>query len=274
MKNYRKAVEERRETILQTVDLLKEVTVEELAKKCRVSQMTIRRDLQMLEDRGLLKREYGKAVSTIIKPDKLPGDDRDMIDPEIMRCRRSISKFAARLVEDGDCVFINGSRTALDLLDYVRDKRIRVYTNNGWVLEKQIPDNISVIVSGGELAGRIMVGAYVLQNLLNLTADKTFIGCGAVYDDGEFRYDIPTEIGINELLISRTQGDLYILADHTKLQRRDEFNTGYGSCRYHHEVNLITDGKADPLLVARLREQGINVILVSDQEQAAGDRNG
>ena len=269
MKNYRKAVEDRQRNILDTVLEHKEIEVRELADITGVSPMTVRRDLQLLESRGLLRRVYGKAISPDIA---FPGGV-EVID----RCRDAISAYAASLVADGDKLFINGSRTALNLLDHMKAVGVRVFTNNSWVTDKQLSDNVTVILSGGELSSRVMVGEYVLQNLLNLSADKTFIGCAAVYDDGEFRYDIPTEIGINEVMISRTKGKLFILADHTKLQRREQHANSYGSCRYDHDVTLITDDMADPVMVARLREKKINVIVVPTGRQTAGqpgDQNG
>jgi DeoR/GlpR family transcriptional regulator of sugar metabolism len=110
-----------------------------------------------------------------------------------------------------------------------------------------------------------MVGDYVMRNLLTTHAEKTFIGCAAVYDNGEFRYDIPTEIGINESMIARTKGELYILVDHSKIQSRSsQVNQGnmYGSCTYDHSLTLITDEFADADCVERLRQNGIKVIQI------------
>ena len=256
MKNYRKAVEERQSKILQLVREREEIAVEELANITHVSPMTVRRDLQVLENRGLLSRVYGKALSLERSGREGPHSRHEML------CRDSLSAYAASLVKDHDKIFINGSRTALNLLDHVKARDVRVYTNNGWVLEKKLGENVNVTLSGGELTSRIMVGEYVMQNLLNLTANKTFIGCAAVYDNGEFRYNIPTEIGINELMISRTKGELYILADHTKLQQREKHINGYGSCRYHHDVTLITDEEADREMVAKLRAMQIRVMII------------
>lgn len=95
-----------------------------------------------------------------------------------------------------------------------------------------------------------------------MTADKTFLGCAAVYEDGEFRYDIPTEIGINEAMIARTSKELYILADFTKLRKREAQMNSYGSCAYERPCTLITDDNANRMVVEKIRKQGINVIVV------------
>ena len=80
---------------------------------------------------------------------------------------------------------------------------------------------------------------------------------------GEFCYNIPTEIGINETMIARTTKELYILADHTKLNDPEASVAKYGSCTYDRQVTLITDEKADPETVASLQALGIEVHLVS-----------
>ncbi|MBQ9563003.1 MAG: DeoR/GlpR transcriptional regulator [Lachnospiraceae bacterium] len=256
MKNDRKTVEKRWQTILQAVRESGEVRVEELTAQLGVSPMTVRRDLKALAARGLLEHQYGRAVS-------VEQAEKERRDAQSLRVYRDkIAAYAAGLVKDGSTVFINGSRTALGLLSYMESKKVTVYTNNGWAMDSTYPDGVSIRLIGGEIYDHIMVGDYVVQNLLNLWAETTFIGCAAVYEDGEFRYDIPTEIGINEIMISHTEGELYVLADHTKLTRRTDQSNVYGSCKYSRPVTLITDSLADPEIVSKLRVSGINVVLV------------
>lgn len=257
MRNDRKSIFERHQNILNMVREKGEATVEDISREFGISEMTVRRDLQILSEKNLLCRIHGGAVS--LSNVQKTSDEKTVIAV----CRSSISAYASRLVADGDTLFINGSLTALGLLDYVKDKQLTVYTNNGNVVGRHYAAGIKIRITGGELRGNVMVGDYVMRNLLELKADKTFIGCAAVYDDGEFRYDIPTEIGINEAMISRTVGEFYILADHSKLQHRTGQNAAYGSCTYDFPYTLITDELADQDYVDTLRSQGIRVIRVS-----------
>lgn len=256
MKNNRKAVDERHSQILKMVRERGEVKVEEIAKEYQISLMTVRRDLQYLEREKLLSRTHGGAISLARANMTLSRDEK------AAACRERISQYASRFVEDGETLFINGSRTALNILKYVEGKRVSVYTNNCWGIGTKYPPGVTVYFTGGEVRSNVMVGEYVMRNLLSLSADKTFIGCAAVYDDGEFRYDIPTEIGINEAMISRTSKELYILADHTKLKKRESLENSYGSCAYDKPLTLITDEYADPVVVEQLRKYGLNVVMV------------
>ncbi len=256
MKNNREAVEKRHRELLQIITEAGEISVAELAQKMNVTPMTIRRDLHVLAAGGNVVHAHGKAVSA----EYAAKGSRE--DEERNFCRDILSSYAAGLVEDGDTLFINGSRTALNLLHYIPDRSVTAITNNGWAVDGNYPDNIRIRLIGGDIYDHVMVGEYVVQSLLRMHADKLFIGCAAIYEDGEFRYDIPTEIGINEMMISRTRGKTYILADHTKLQKRTSNISSYGSCRYTVPVTLITDEMADPAILSRLRDSGIEIVTV------------
>ena len=256
MKRDRKSVDDRQMNILNTIREKGDISVEELAEKCQVSLMTIRRDLASLDEKGMIRRYHGGATAV---------DQRGPITPEeeTALCRREIARYAAEFIEDGDSLFINGSATALGVLEYTGEKKIKVMTNNARAITMPHANGISLALTGGELREHVMVGDYVMQNLLRLEADKTFIGCAAVYDDGEFSYNIPTEIGINESMIARTKGELFILADHTKIRKRKDLTQQYGSCIYDCPVTLITDEMADPECIDSLRKVLSNVVVIS-----------
>ena len=256
MKNNRRAVSERQNQLLNMVISKGEISVEELAESLSVSAMTIRRDLGILSERGLLIRKHGSAESVNFS------GINSKSNPDIIACRNALSIYAASLVGDGDKIFINGSRTALNLLNYTGEKKVRVITNNGWSLDGKYPENVQIRLIGGYVYEHILVGEYAVESLIGLSADKLFVGCAAVYWDGQFRYDIPSEIGINEMMVSRTEGDIYVLADHSKLRNKEDAMI-YGCFRYPVPVTLVTDEKADPEILSKLRSTGLKVLIVS-----------
>ena len=249
-------MEHRRSLILKKIREEEEVNVEELAHEFGLSCMTVRRDLQYLEDRNLVTRFYGGAT---VNPEYRCASAEE----ELALYRRQISRYAATKVLNGETLFLNGSTTALGLLDYITAHNVHIITNNGMAVTKKPHKGVSVTLTGGELREHVMVGESVMRFLLNNTADKTFLGCAGVTPNGEFCYNIPTEIGINETMIARTTKELYILADHTKLNNPDILLAKYGSCTYDRQVTLITDEKADPKSVDSLRKLGIEVHQVS-----------
>lgn len=256
MKRPRSSVDERRLEILKRIQENDEIKVDALAEEFGLSLMTVRRDLQFLESRQLITRFHGGATARLTS--------RPMTEAEeIQMYRQRIAQFATRFISPGDTLFINGSLTALDVLKYVQTSNVHVVTNNGRAIGVKYPSGVTVTLTGGELRDHIMVGDYVMRNLLNTTATKTFIGCAAITAKAEFCYNIPMEIGINEAMISRTTQGLYILADHTKIQKVAMPENRYGCCIYEGHWTLITDEKADPDVVAELRRAGKQVYVVS-----------
>lgn len=254
MKRDYESVERRRSQILKMIREKDSMKVEELAEIFQMSAMSVRRDLQFLEDRNLITRFYGGAKANAALQCKSK-------EEELMLYRKLLGRYAASKVASGDTIFINGSSCALGLLDYLSATNVRVITNNGYAVTKACPKNVTITLTGGELREHIMVGDSVMRHLLNETANKTFIGCAGVTANGEFSYNIPMEIGINEAMISRTTDELYILADHSKLDNT-QFHHQYGTCTYERQVTLITDEKANPFVVESLRNMGMEVYQV------------
>ncbi len=96
MKNNRKAVEERHLKILNMIRERGEVKVEELAELFQISPMTVRRDMQYLEEEKLISRIHGGAVS-LEKANMLLSQDE-----KISLCRERISEYASRFIDDGE----------------------------------------------------------------------------------------------------------------------------------------------------------------------------
>jgi DeoR/GlpR family transcriptional regulator of sugar metabolism len=63
-------------------------------------------------------------------------------------------------------------------------------------------------------------------------------------------------------MISHTRKELFILADHTKVKKREAQENSYGSCVYDRPCTLITDDNADMMVLEKLKKNGINVIIV------------
>ncbi len=254
MKQGRQAVDARRAKILALIRERRKIKVEELSILFGVSFMTIRRDLQALEDLGQIGRFYGGAS---VEPYAVSVNEQD----ETAFYRDFISRRAADLIESGDKIFINGSRTALELLRYIQREPVQVFTNNGLAVGFDCPSGVEITISGGVPrgdGGRVLTGDCAMRNLLMTRADKAFMGCSGISPDGEILCDIPTELGVNETMISHAY-QYYILADHTKIGK-----TGaYASFALETPGTIITDELAPPVVLERLKNLGMKIIRVS-----------
>jgi len=250
MKRERTFVENRRNSILEIMTNSPKVRVDELAEIFQVSLITIRRDLQYLEDEKKLVRFYGGAVTN--QTDALSEKEK-----EVQLYRALIAEFAAAQVEDGDSLFINTSANALQLLQYVNKQNVTVITNNGKAINCDNPPGVSVILTGGELRfpKEAMVGEFAERNLQKVYAKKAFIGCSGLSPECGMTTENANEVNLNSLMIRRTTKTTYILADHTKMGNNSSFRT----CGIDKITHLITDEKAPPDIINTLEEMGVKV---------------
>ncbi|MDO4555679.1 MAG: DeoR/GlpR family DNA-binding transcription regulator [Lachnospiraceae bacterium] len=255
MKRERAYVDNRRNKILEIMEAQPEVKVEELAKTFEVSPITIRRDLQYLEDNKKLVRFYGGA--SVKKKE-------EQIQDEVKLYRTLIARYAATLVEDGDTIFINTSSNALGMLEYIDKQNVTVITNNGRAINKEHKDGINVILTGGELRypKEAMVGDFAIRNLQTVYAKKSFVGCSGISEECGMTTEIANEVNINELMINNALKETYILADHTKIGK----NSSFISCTIEKIGNLITDELAPADQLELMREKGVKIHIVKKGE--------
>lgn len=249
MKKSRSEVEERRKKILAQVSEQGEVEVALLAKRFDVSLLTIRRDLQVLEDERYLERFYGGAKRGINLAEEFVKNEKDLI-------AESIARYAATLVEDGDSIFINTSSTALRMVKYI-NKTVTVITNNGNIINMATPPNVTVVLTGGELRYKkgAMVGDFALSSLMRVTAKKSFIGCGGLSVDVGMTTEMLNEVNINKAMFERISGNAYILADYSKIGK----NRSFVSCPTESITDLITDAKAPKEELLKLKNRGVRI---------------
>ena len=248
MKREKACVDARRNRSMDILRDRPQVRVDELADLLEVSVITIRRDLQYLEEQKRLIRVYGGAVAV---------PEREEKTDDIKMYRDLIARYAARLVEDGDTLFLNTSRNARQMLRYITRKNVTVITNNGRVIDAERGPGVHVILTGGELRypKEAMVGDYAIRNLQTVIAKKSFIGCSGLDPATGMTTENANEVTINQLMVRNVAREAYLLADHTKLGKSSSFI----SCPIEEIRYLITDEKASPEIVEELRSRGVMV---------------
>lgn len=237
----------------------KTISVERMARKFSVSPLTIRRDLELFEAQGFVRRHYGGA--SII--DGAVGEDPTKTSATNStrsgEFRQLVAKKAATLVEDGDTIFINSSRTALAMLPFIRKKSVSVITNNGNALLCPHDPSVSIFLTGGEVDGdkHSLVGDFALSAIKKINADKCFLGVSGISADGQISTAVLQETMINMLMIEHTKGDVVILADHSRIGKPHNFIIAdCGQVAY-----IVTDSLADPAIVENFVAMGVTVLL-------------
>ena len=173
--------EERREKILSKIKSSRSVLAKELAEEFQVSIDTIRRDLTVMEEEGLLKRTHGGAVH-LSKVRRFPMADRIRYS-EGTEHQNAVAKLAAACIEQGDTVFIGGASIHYILLKYLpADIDFTVITNSLVIAEKlKDSANIEIYIVGGKIKSEEgIVDPLATEFIKTLRIDKAFLTGGGI----------------------------------------------------------------------------------------------
>ena len=239
MKRSKALVASRRDEITAILEVRGQVSVAELAEHFDVSALTIRRDLDYLESQQVLT--LGR-----------PSGSRQI------RANKAIAREAARHVEDGDCIFINTSSTALGLLEFITAQDVTVITNNGKALMLEERQNVSVLLTGGEIRPprASMTGEIAMETIKRVTAAKSFLGCTGLSANFGLTSATSPEPAINSVMLEHSKQHV-ILADSSKIGLTSSFQ--FGSI---DEIDLlITDTGISDDQVQLLKAYGIKEIV-------------
>lgn len=211
--------EERRRRVMEALARRGAVSVAALSRALGSSEATLRRDLQRLEEEGLLRRTHGGAV--------LAGDsaEAELFPPDKAALqvveKRAIADAAARLVAPGEVVALNGGTTTLEVARRLRAvEGLRVVTNSvGVAAELAGTPSLEVTLTGGTLRGSLeLFGPLAEQALRNIYVDTAFIGVdGFTLQHGLTTYN-QAEAYINRIMIGQARR-VIVVADHTKIGR-------------------------------------------------------
>ncbi len=227
-------VEERLDMILDVLFKEKKISNRYLTKKLHVSESTLRRDLDILEEAGKIRRVHGGAVLNI------KTDERSFTDNEqsMLEEKKSIGRKASKLIPDKSLVFLDAGSTTNMMIDFLEAKDVRIVTNGLMHASKLMERGIDTIIIGGRLKARTRVttGVIAMNELCDFNFDLAFIGANGF--DEEYFYTAD----INEALIKRKAIELsnkaYILADSSK-----EHEVYHAKIIGRHDVELIEENK-------------------------------
>ncbi len=234
------------------------VRVESLCAELGVSAATVRRDLEVLEEHGQVRRVHGGAVRLHGRLDEPLFDDKKAIArPE----KVAIATAALALIEAGDTIYLDGGSTVLELARLLVSREdVTIVTNSLRAAAELAAGGPKLIVIGGELRRRsqTIVGALTRQTLESIHVDKAFMGTmGLTLNDGLSTTD-PNEAFTKELVMARAR-QVVLLTHHEKFG-----SVAFSKAGELKDVNiLITDDGADPAFVRAARRAGVRVMTVS-----------
>lgn len=211
--------EQRRRRIIELLDAEEAADVAHLAGTFAVSPATIRRDLQHLEEDGLITRTHGGAItpaSTAFEPLYVQKTQERWIE------KTAIAERAAAFVDDGDVVVLDSGSTTLALakrLKHVRDLTI-IATDLKIALELADVPGFNVIVVGGQVRPGLysVVGSMAEHVLSQFHANHAFIGADAIDLAMGISNATMVEVDVKRRVVQAAT-HVTLIADHTKFER-------------------------------------------------------
>ncbi len=219
----------RMEKIKELMKEIKKIEISSLVSILQVSEATIRRDLEKLEQEGFLYRTHGGAV--LIEP-KEPEAEAEIENSEE---KNLVGYIAAQLVNDGQIIFVGDGTTCLAMCKHLKNKRdLTVVTNNveaSLLLKKE--SDASVVLTGGTLHTRkdsvMLCGEFARNMLKGIFVDTAFLGVSGIDLNNGYAADSP-ECGMIWKLCHEIASETAILSDSSKFDRKSLFPLGPLDC--------------------------------------------
>jgi DeoR family transcriptional regulator of aga operon len=250
--------EERRRAILEIVNRESRALVQDLAPQFGTSQVTIRKDLEILHRQGLVYRTHGGA---------LPIRAGALLDPSLRekeklhrKEKHEIGAAAASLVKEGQSVVLDSGTTTTVIARALREfRRLTVITNAVNIAADLAGTNVEVILTGGILRENSfsLVGPLAEDTLRHLSADILFLGVDGF--DVHFGLTTPNmlEAKVNRVMVDISRRTVAV-CDSSKFGRRSLALIVPPSAVHQ----TITDGRIPKSDVRALEDAGIDVTLV------------
>ncbi|ANY16392.1 DeoR/GlpR family DNA-binding transcription regulator [Bordetella pseudohinzii] len=250
----------RQSALLERVRSQGSATIEELARAFDVTLQTVRRDVNLLADAGMLSRFHGGVRSEASTIENIAYRQRQGLHAE---AKRRIAEAVARAVPDGCSLLINiGTTTEAIARALLKHRGLRVITNNLHVADilSDNPD-CEVIVAGGVVRPRDrgITGEATIEFIRQFKVDIGLIGISGIEADGTLRdYDF-REVRVARTIIEQSR-EVWLAADSSKFQRQAMVELAPIS----RITRFFTDTEPQAPLAQILRDAGVRCDVATD----------
>jgi DeoR/GlpR family transcriptional regulator of sugar metabolism len=247
----------RQQEIAAQVEAAGRVKVSELSEQFGVSEMTVRRDLEELEESGVLLRLHGGAVSNTSRSYEPGFEIRRKINSE---AKARIGALAATLIRDRETIVFDAGSTTLQVVANIHsDAHIRAMALSLRIASElsDLP-NVTVMTPGGIIrrGERSFIGGSALTTLEKLTFDTMFLTVGGISSEaGVTEYEVD-DAEIKQAAM-RSARRIIVVADGSKLGAVAFVRI----CEIEKVDILVSDRDAPAAEISKLREIGVEVLL-------------
>lgn len=192
--------EERQQRILELVEKYKSVSTQNLMKELHISESTVRRDLNMLDEQGKLNKVRGGAmIKTRLYNTK--DDEVSLRKSLYQKEKRAIARYAASLIEAEDFVFLDAGTTTELMIEYLSEQQAVFVTNAVGHAKKLSEAGYTTYLLGGEFKAttEAVVGDEAVESLKKYNFTKGFFGANGV--SPEYGFSTPD---VKEAMVKKT----------------------------------------------------------------------
>lgn len=255
-----KNITERHQLILNKLGKTGHVNVQELSLQMRVSDVTIRKDLKILEDKKLLFRTHGGASKTNPYTNDKPVAEKERLNADE---KKFIAQTAAAMIGPNDSIIIGSGTSMLALARAIHPEvHLTVITSALNVsLELSHHLNVDVLQLGGQLRknSSSVMGPYAEQILADVSCSMLFLGVDGIDLEMGLTTTSLMEARLNQKMIDAAQITI-VLADSSKFGKR-----GLGKiCSLDQVQHVITDKGISPDMIKLLEEKGVTVTIAKE----------
>lgn len=250
---------DRRREVSELVMRVGTIRIEDLAEELGVSVMTIHRDLDELESRGVLRKSRGAA--TAISTSLVESSD-------VYRLARqrgeklALAKAAIEILEPGQAVFLDDSTTVGFLSRLLPSKVPLTVITNTLTLMNELHDvrGVSLVALGGAYYNwcKSFMGRVTTETIKDLRADVLVMSTAAIAD-GVCLHQYQETVAVKRAMFD-SAGKRILLADHTKFRKR----ALYGMVKLAEFDHVIVDAATEEHLIDDIRRLGVNVIVADE----------
>jgi DeoR family transcriptional regulator of aga operon len=249
--------EERMRIIMRILEKENRVLINDLCQILNTTAVTVRKDLDLLEKQGALKRTHGGAI--LYKPlfHGLALNEKEKLHAAE---KERIAKEAVKLISEGDVIILDSGSTTTQLAKHMKNlKDITVITNAVNIAFELIDSDLEVILTGGffQKKSSTLIGPLAEETLKKISADKLFHGVDGIdYEHGLTTTNV-IEANTSHVMMQRA-GENILLVDSSKFGRRS-----LGVISQIKEVDkIITTKEMGDAEKKKLSDLGIEIVIV------------
>jgi len=253
-------VERRREQVLELVRAKGFASLPDLTSRLKVSESTVRRDLDFLEDSGSVKRTHGGVFYTGASPKLSHFDQRQATQWEK---KKEIARQASALIEDGDTILLDGGSTTYELARLLVGRSLQIVTNSLPVANLFASDvHTDLILVGGYVDHRtgVAIGAHAKGALAELNVRRAVLSVASI---GKTHfYNSNLLIVETERAMMQSADEVIVLADSTKFGHQSLVPL----CELGEVDRVVTDHEIAEPWQEEIKTAGVELIVAEAGE--------